>query len=125
MFLWYTLERQFRLSLQRIWTIVERSSPPRIEPFYRLLSPTTERSRLSNLFVFILIGEGGLTYAWVAHLATMCNHYKNFFIYSSCSQPSSHIIRTEMDEPKEARCSEAPHDRFIVVVGKCLLCPRR
>ncbi|OJI97286.1 hypothetical protein ASPVEDRAFT_36700 [Aspergillus versicolor CBS 583.65] len=54
----------------------------------------------------------------------MCNHFKNYYIYSTCSQPSSHIIRTSVDEPKEARCAESPHDRFIVVVGKCLLCNR-
>ncbi|KAL3480401.1 hypothetical protein BJX99DRAFT_220736 [Aspergillus californicus] len=55
----------------------------------------------------------------------MCNHFKNFYIYSTCSQPSSHIIRTSIDDSKEARCSSSPHDRFIVIIGKCDLCSRR
>lgn len=54
----------------------------------------------------------------------MCNYFKNYYIYSSCSQPDSHILRTSLDGNKESRCSQSPHDRFIVVVGRCHLCSR-
>lgn len=55
---------------------------------------------------------------------SMCNYFKNYYIYSSCSQPDSHILRTSLDGSKESRCSDSPHDRFIVVVGRCHLCTR-
>ena len=54
----------------------------------------------------------------------MCNFFKNYYIYSSCSQPDSHFLRTSLDGSKDGRCSEGPHDRFIIVVGKCHLCSR-
>ncbi|PWY77368.1 hypothetical protein BO70DRAFT_363310 [Aspergillus heteromorphus CBS 117.55] len=53
----------------------------------------------------------------------MCHYFKNFYIYSTCREPAAHIIKTNMDdESKEPKCSDSPHDRFIVVVGLCLLC---
>ncbi|PLB43676.1 hypothetical protein P170DRAFT_480636 [Aspergillus steynii IBT 23096] len=40
----------------------------------------------------------------------------------TCREPSVHFIRTSIDGSKDGRCGESPHDRFIVVVGKCRLC---
>lgn len=54
----------------------------------------------------------------------MCNYFKNYYIYSTCQNPAAHFLRTTLDGNKDARCSDSPHDRFIVVVGKCLLCGR-
>lgn len=53
----------------------------------------------------------------------MCNFFKNFYIYSTCSNPAAHFLRTEMEGTKDnTTCNDGPHDRFIVVVGKCVLC---
>ncbi|KAE8359531.1 hypothetical protein BDV27DRAFT_149512 [Aspergillus caelatus] len=52
----------------------------------------------------------------------MCNYFKNYYIYSTCREPNVHFIRTSIDGSKENRCNDGPHDRFIVVVGKCRLC---
>lgn len=53
----------------------------------------------------------------------MCNFFKNFYIYSTCSNPAAHFLRTEMEGTKDnSTCNDSPHDRFIVVVGKCILC---
>lgn len=54
----------------------------------------------------------------------MCNYFKNYYIYSTCTQPDSHFLRTSLDGSKENRCPNGPHDRFIIVVGKCHLCAR-
>ncbi|EYE95456.1 uncharacterized protein ASPGLDRAFT_133459 [Aspergillus glaucus CBS 516.65] len=54
----------------------------------------------------------------------MCNYFKNYYIYSTCTQPDSHFLRTSLDGSKENRCPSGPHDRFIIVVGKCHLCAR-
>lgn len=53
---------------------------------------------------------------------TMCEYFKNYYIYSSCSNPAAHFLRTAIDDPGAAKCPDSPHDRFIVVVGKCHLC---
>lgn len=55
----------------------------------------------------------------------MCNYFKNYYIYSTCQNPAAHFLRTSLDGSKDSRCSDSPHDRFIVVVGKCLLCAAR
>lgn len=55
----------------------------------------------------------------------MCSYFKNFYVYSSCTQPNVHFIRTDMDGQNEYHCAEGPHDRIIIVVGKCLLCISR
>lgn len=55
----------------------------------------------------------------------MCNYFKNYYIYSTCQNPAAHFLRTSLDGNKDTRCAESPHDRFIVVVGKCLLCAVR
>ncbi|KGO70459.1 hypothetical protein PITC_014690 [Penicillium italicum] len=53
----------------------------------------------------------------------MCNFFQNFYIYSTCSNPAAHFLRTEMEGTKDnSTCKDSPHDRFIVVVGKCVLC---
>ncbi|EKV06766.1 hypothetical protein PDIG_67430 [Penicillium digitatum PHI26] len=53
----------------------------------------------------------------------MCNFFKNYYIYSTCSNPAAHFLRTEMEGTKDnGTCNDSPHDRFIVVVGKCILC---
>lgn len=52
----------------------------------------------------------------------MCNYFKNYYVYSTCLNPIAHLIRTSMDGSKDQSCSEGPHERFIVVVGNCLLC---
>lgn len=54
----------------------------------------------------------------------MCDYFRNYYIYSTCQHPAAHFLRTSLDGSKDTRCSEGPHDRFIVVVGKCLLCAR-
>ena len=55
----------------------------------------------------------------------MCSYFKNYYVYSSCTQPNVHFIRTDMDGQNEYHCAEGPHDRIIIVVGKCLLCVSR
>ncbi|KAJ5281489.1 hypothetical protein N7478_006861 [Penicillium angulare] len=54
----------------------------------------------------------------------MCNYFKNYYIYSRCSNPSAHVIKTSLDNDgaKSKECSSSPHDRFIVVAGNCILC---
>ncbi|CAG8368106.1 unnamed protein product, partial [Penicillium salamii] len=53
----------------------------------------------------------------------MCNYYKNYYIYATCNNPSAHFLRSEMEGSKDnSTCKDSPHDRFIVVVGKCILC---
>ena len=59
-----------------------------------------------------------------ADVLKMCNYFINYYIFSSCSQPDSHILQTSLDGNKKSCCSASPHDRFIVVVGRCHLCSR-
>lgn len=60
----------------------------------------------------------------ISRYLEMCDYFKNYYIYSSCSQPDSHFLRTSLDGSKANRCPDSPHDRFIIVVGKCHLCVR-
>ena len=57
-----------------------------------------------------------------ADVPKMCNYFINYYIFSSCSQPDSHILQTSLDGNKESCCLASPHDRLIVVVGRCHLC---
>ena len=59
-----------------------------------------------------------------ADVPKMCNYFINYYVFSSCSQPDSHILKTSLDGNKENCCSASPHDRFIVVIGRCHLCSR-
>ena len=59
-----------------------------------------------------------------ADVPKMCNYFINYYVSSSCSQPDSHILKTSLDGNKENCCSASPHDRFIVVIGRCHLCSR-
>ena len=57
-----------------------------------------------------------------ADVPKMCNYFINYYVFSSCSQPDSHILKTSLDGNKENCCSASPHDIFIVVIGRCHLC---
>ena len=52
----------------------------------------------------------------------MCQYYKNYYIYASCMDPGAHFFKTSTDGHKGNTCSQAPHERFIVVQGSCPIC---
>ena len=52
----------------------------------------------------------------------MCDYYKNFYIYSTCTNGALHFIRTSIDGNATTRCPTAPHERYIVVQGTCQAC---
>lgn len=53
----------------------------------------------------------------------MCEYYKNYYIYSTCRDPAEHFIRSDYDGTiDDSTCKESPHDRYIIVMGLCILC---
>ncbi|KAH8603086.1 hypothetical protein B0O99DRAFT_498685 [Bisporella sp. PMI_857] len=52
----------------------------------------------------------------------MCEYAKNYYIYESCRDPGAHFFQTSMDGRKEHRCARSPHERYILVAGKCPIC---
>ena len=53
----------------------------------------------------------------------MCEFYRNYYVYSSCADPGVHYFRTSIDGVGNVKCGKAPHERYIVVAGKCTQCP--
>ncbi|ROV97943.1 hypothetical protein VSDG_04914 [Cytospora chrysosperma] len=41
----------------------------------------------------------------------MCDFVKNFYIYSSCTDPGTHFFKTSVDGSRENACPQAPHER--------------
>ena len=56
-------------------------------------------------------------------ILTMCEFYRNYYVYSSCADPGVHYFRTSTDGVGNVKCGRAPHERYIVVAGKCTQCP--
>lgn len=55
-------------------------------------------------------------------ITKMCDFVKNFYIYSSCTDPGTHFFKTSVDGSRENACPQAPHERYIVQQGTCPLC---
>jgi len=52
----------------------------------------------------------------------MCKYTKNYYVYTSCLDPGAHYFAISYDGTADERCPRAPHERYIVVEGVCLLC---
>ncbi|KAL0474815.1 hypothetical protein QR685DRAFT_567709 [Neurospora intermedia] len=52
----------------------------------------------------------------------MCNFFKNYYIYASCTDPGLHFYKIELDGSPQGACPRAPHERFIVKGDKCEHC---
>ena len=52
----------------------------------------------------------------------MCNYYKNYYVYSTCTDPGAHFFQIRTDGQPDPRCPKGPHERYIVVPGTCQLC---
>ncbi|KAK3951015.1 hypothetical protein QBC32DRAFT_371481 [Pseudoneurospora amorphoporcata] len=52
----------------------------------------------------------------------MCDFFKNYYIYASCTDPGLHFYKIELDGSPQGACSRAPHERFIVKGDKCEHC---
>ncbi|KAK3355760.1 hypothetical protein B0H65DRAFT_545002 [Neurospora tetraspora] len=49
----------------------------------------------------------------------MCDFFKNYYIYASCTDPGLHFYKIELDGSPQGACPRAPHERFIVKGDKC------
>ncbi|KAK4240329.1 hypothetical protein C8A03DRAFT_13323 [Achaetomium macrosporum] len=52
----------------------------------------------------------------------MCDWTKNYYIYTTCSDPGLHFFRTSVDGSPKHSCRDTPHERYIMLVGDCPLC---
>ncbi|EKD11875.1 hypothetical protein MBM_09954 [Drepanopeziza brunnea f. sp. 'multigermtubi' MB_m1] len=52
----------------------------------------------------------------------MCEYTKNYYIYTSCVDPGAHFFSCTTDGKKDRSCTRGPHERYILVEGKCYLC---
>ena len=52
----------------------------------------------------------------------MCQYYKNYFIYMSCTEPGLHFFSISVDGHKARSCGKGPHERYIVVAEDCPHC---
>ncbi|EWG37114.1 hypothetical protein FVEG_00867 [Fusarium verticillioides 7600] len=55
-------------------------------------------------------------------LASMCDFTKNYYIYTSCTDPGTHFCKTSIDGSREHACPKGPHERYIVLPESCPLC---
>lgn len=53
---------------------------------------------------------------------TMCEWYRNFYVYTTCHDPGLHFYATSVDGSREYGCIYGPHERYIVTPGSCPLC---
>lgn len=52
----------------------------------------------------------------------MCDFTKNYYIYTSCTNPAAHFCKTSTDGNRKSCCSKGPHERYIVLPENCPLC---
>lgn len=52
----------------------------------------------------------------------MCDFTKNYYIYTSCTDPGAHFCSTSTDGSRKRSCPMGPHERFIVIPESCPLC---
>ncbi len=52
----------------------------------------------------------------------MCYYTRYYYVYSTCVEWSAHFFRISTEGSAESCCAEGPHERYIVVEGKCMLC---
>lgn len=89
-------------------------------------SPSAASTVISNPFKFFgfssccMRPQCAIILRTTISTALAANHHS-----ISSAHRSTDFIRTSVDGAKESKCPDSPHDRFIVVVGKCRLCPPR
>lgn len=52
----------------------------------------------------------------------MCDFTKNYYIYTSCTDPGAHFCSTSTDGSRQQSCPMGPHERYIVIPESCPLC---
>ncbi|KAL8656149.1 MAG: hypothetical protein Q9210_000434 [Variospora velana] len=55
-------------------------------------------------------------------IIAMCNYWKNYYVYSMCNDHGLHFFKTSIDGIRDTACRTAPHERFIIVDGRCPYC---
>ncbi|RSM11378.1 hypothetical protein CDV31_006816 [Fusarium ambrosium] len=43
----------------------------------------------------------------------MCDFTKNYYIYTSCTDPGTHFCKTSTDGSRKHACPKGPHERYI------------
>ncbi|KAM5355745.1 hypothetical protein ACJ41O_002391 [Fusarium nematophilum] len=46
----------------------------------------------------------------------MCDFTKNYYIYTSCTDPGTHFCKTSTDGSRKTACPKGPHERYIVML---------
>ena len=100
---------------------------PRLEVFLGgFINPAREKSLLQWITRFLQVVTclhlSGLDIKFSTR-RNMCEYTKHYWVYTGCIDPGAHYFKTSLDGRKDKKCKAAPHERYIVVEGKCPLCP--